>query len=89
MQKWKWVLSGILTLGLCLIFYPYVIEYMIKPAYAAAQLLIPGMGDLNNFIWLMLPFGILFFILLGCLLIALGKVKPGGGSNDDGDVDDE
>jgi hypothetical protein len=62
---------------------------MIKPAYAAAQLLIPGMGDLNNFIWLMLPFGILFFILLGCLLIALGKVKPGGGSNDDGDVDDE
>ena len=89
MSKWKAVFAGILSLGLCLIFYPYVVEYMIKPAYAAAQLLIPGMGDLNTFIWEMLPFGVLFVILFGCLMIALGKVKPGGGKNDEDADDDE
>lgn len=87
MKKARAVFAGLVFLGMCLIIFPYFNDYILQPAYEAAQTLVPGMSDLNNFIWLMLPWGVLFFIFFGSIMIMLGKVGGGDDEGDDKDAD--
>lgn len=82
-KKLSAVFAGVISLGMCLILYPFLNDYIVQPAYELAQTLVPGMGDVNDFIWQFLPWGILFFIFFACLMIVLGKAKWTGGSDDE------
>lgn len=84
MTKFKFAIIAITFLGLNLIFYPYVIEYAYKPMYNLAHTIVPDMPEFHDFIWRIIPWGVLAIIFLIAILIALGKAKnPFGGDDDD------
>lgn len=83
MNRFKLVVIGLAFLAMSLIIYPFVIDHIWQPLYDQANVLVPDMPDFYDFIWRMLPWGILFILFLIALLIILGKAKNPWGGDDD------
>jgi hypothetical protein len=76
------VVIVIVSVGLCLVIFPYANDYLIQPAYELAQGYNPEMSALDTFLWQALPFMLLFFIIFGGLWMIRKKIK--GDDDNDG-----
>ena len=74
----------ILSVGLCLIVFPYANDYLIQPCYEIMQGLDTEMSTLDTFMWQALPFALLFFLIFGGLWMIKNKIQGDDEGENDG-----